>query len=154
MSLRRDLTQSCDKSPFTNRNVKKVKKKKKNLSVYEIRMPPAATKSCINNIHHLNALTGAACQQRTLIPPDTWSCLTLGLASVLMLRPISPELVLFPVFWLSNIPRYFCFLLKIYKWGEVILLFNVIINDISVIHVTAHRCAGGLKKKFVLTCGS
>ena len=28
-------------------------------------------------------------------PPDTWSCPTLGLASVLMLRPISPELVLF-----------------------------------------------------------
>ena len=26
-------------------------------------------------------------------------------------------------------------------------LFNVTINDISVIHVTAHRCAGGLKKK-------
>ena len=27
------------------------------------------------------------------------------------------------------------------------LLFNVTINDISVIYVTAHRCAGGLKKK-------
>ena len=25
-------------------------------------------------------------------------------------------------------------------------LFNVTINDISVIYVTAHRCAGGLKK--------
>ena len=34
-------------------------------------------------------------QQRTLTPPDTWSCPTLGLASVLMLRPISLELVLF-----------------------------------------------------------
>ena len=32
-----------------------------------------------------------------------------GLASVLMLRPISHELVLFPDFWVSNIPRYFCF---------------------------------------------
>ena len=29
---------------------------------------------------------------------------------------------------------------------EVNWLFNVTINDISVIHVTAHRCAGGLKK--------
>ena len=29
--------------------------------------------------------------------------------------------------------------------GEVNLLFNVTINDISVIYVTAHRCAGGLK---------
>ena len=27
------------------------------------------------------------------------------------------------------------------------LLFNVAINDISVIYVTAHRCAGGLKKE-------
>ena len=53
--------------------------------------------------------TGAACQQRKLTPPDTWSCPTLGLASVLMLRPISPELVLFLDFWVSNIPRYFCF---------------------------------------------
>ena len=26
-------------------------------------------------------------------------------------------------------------------------LFNVTINDISVIYVTAHRCAGGLKKQ-------
>ena len=33
-------------------------------------------------------------------------------------------------------------------------LFNVTINDISVIHVTAHRCAGGLKKKFDLRSGS
>ena len=31
----------------------------------------------------------------------------------------------------------------------VIWLFNVTINDISVIYVTAHRCAGGLKKKFL-----
>ena len=52
--------------------------------------------------------TGAACQQRTLTPPDTWSCPTLGLACVLMSRPISPELVLFPDCWVSNIPRYFC----------------------------------------------
>ena len=29
---------------------------------------------------------------------------------------------------------------------DVILLFNVTINNISVIYVTAHRCAGGLKK--------
>ena len=30
-----------------------------------------------------------------------------------MLRPISPELVLFLDFWVSNIPRYFCFCLDI-----------------------------------------
>ena len=33
-------------------------------------------------------------------------------------------------------------------------LFNVTINDISVIYVTAHRCAGGLKKKLDLLSGS
>ena len=61
---------------------------------------------------HTTYATGAACQQRTLTPPDTWSCPTLGLACVLMSRPISPELVLSPDFWISNIPRYFCFALK------------------------------------------
>ena len=38
--------------------------------------------------------------------------------------------------------------------GEVNWLFNVAINDISVIYVTAHRCAGGLKKKWDLRSGS
>ena len=33
---------------------------------------------------------------------------------------------------------------------EVNWLFNVTINDISVIYVTAHRCPGGLKKKLDL----
>ena len=37
------------------------------------------------------------------------SCPTLGLACVLMSRPISPELVLSPDFWISNIPRYLSF---------------------------------------------
>ena len=58
---------------------------------------------------HRTYATGAACQQRTLTPPNTWSCRTLGLACVLKSRPISPELVLFPGFWVSNIPRYFSF---------------------------------------------
>ena len=48
-------------------------------------------------------------EQRTLTPPDTWSCPTLGLACVLMSRPISPKLVLSPDFWISNTPRYFSF---------------------------------------------
>ena len=61
---------------------------------------------------HRTYATGAACQQRTLTPPDTWSCPTLGLACVLMSRPISPELVLTPDFWISNIPRYFSFALR------------------------------------------
>ena len=48
-----------------------------------------------NTGFHGASATGVACQQGTRTPPDTWSCPTLGLASVLMLRPISPELVLF-----------------------------------------------------------
>ena len=40
------------------------------------------------------------------------------------------------------------------KWGEVNWLFNATINDISVIYVTAHRCAGRLKKKLDLRSGS
>ena len=58
---------------------------------------------------HRIYVTGAACQQRTLTPPDTWSCPTLGLSCVLISRPISLELVLSPDFWNSNIPRYFSF---------------------------------------------
>ena len=58
---------------------------------------------------HKTFATVAACQQRTLTPLDTWSCPTLGLACVLMPIRISSELVLFPDFWVSNIPRYFCF---------------------------------------------
>ena len=58
---------------------------------------------------HSTYATGAAYQQKTLTPPDTWSCPTLGLACVLMSRPISPELVLSPDFWISNTPQYFSF---------------------------------------------
>ena len=75
---------------------------------------------------HRTFATGAACQQRTLTPPDTWSCPTFGLASVLMLRPMSPELVLFLDFWVSNIPRYFCFCL----WSTVKLLLAIVISII------------------------
>ena len=60
---------------------------------------------------HRTYATGAACQRSTLTPLDTWSCPTLGLARVLMSRPISPELVLFSDFWISNIPRHFSFAL-------------------------------------------
>ena len=78
---------------------------------------------------HRTFATGAACRQRTLTPPDTWPCPTLGLAGDLMLRekegdltqsydktpysnrnikrPISPELVLSLDFWVSIIPQYF-----------------------------------------------
>ena len=34
------------------------------------------------------------------------------------------------------------------------LVANVTCNDISVIYVMTHRCAGGLKKKFDLRSGS
>ena len=70
---------------------------------------------------HRTSATGAACQQRTLTPPDTWSCPTLGLACVLMSIPISPELVLSRDFWISNTPRYnvlvFCFVVTM-LWSK------------------------------------
>ena len=43
---------------------------------------------------------------------------------------------------------------RYFKQGKVNWLFNVTMNDISVIYVTAHRCAGGLKKKCDLRSGS
>ena len=60
---------------------------------------------------HRTFATDAACQQRTLTSPDIWSCPTLGLASVPMLRPISLELVLFPGFLSFENPsvHLFCF---------------------------------------------
>ena len=58
---------------------------------------------------HITYATGAAYQLRALTPPDTWSCPPLGLACVLISRQISPELVLSPDYWISNIPRYFSF---------------------------------------------
>ena len=67
---------------------------------------------------HRTYATGAACQHRTLTPPDTWSCPTLWLACVLMSRPISPELVLSPDFWISNIPRYFSFACVNQVWNR------------------------------------
>ena len=77
--------------------------------------------------------TGAACQLRTLTPPDTCSCPTLGLACVLMSKPISPELVLFPDFWVSNTPRYFCFAFKLQRrlWALYIIWVISISNGIS-----------------------
>ena len=85
---------------------------------------------------HRTFATGAACQQRTLTPPDTWSCPTLGLASVLMLRPISPELVLFLDFWVLNIPRYFCFCLEYALWQYCHNAYSNYHNYILICHVT------------------
>ena len=34
------------------------------------------------------------------------------------------------------------------------MLFNVTFNDISVIYVTVHRCAGGMNKKLDIQAGS
>ena len=58
---------------------------------------------------HRTFATDVAFQQRMLTPLDTLPCPSLGLACVFMLRPISPELVMFPDFWVSNIPWYFYF---------------------------------------------
>ena len=45
----------------------------------------------ITRFKEISFATGAASQKRTLTHPDTWSCPTLGLASVLILRPFSPR---------------------------------------------------------------
>ena len=82
---------------------------------------------------HGTFATGAACQQRTLTPPDTWSCPTFGLASVLMLRPVSPELVVFPDFWVSNIPWYFCFASNAHKQYEMRTRERAGMEEISTI---------------------
>ena len=50
----------------------------------------------------------------------------------------------------SHIDTSIAYCQLIIMWGEVNLLFNVTINDISVIYVTAHRCADGLEKKLDL----
>ena len=76
---------------------------------------------------HRTFATGAACQQRTLTPPDTWSCPTFGLASVLMLRPISPELVLFRTFELRT-SLGTSFLLLSYYWLNMVLVRRNVIG--------------------------
>ena len=91
---------------------------------------------------HRTCATGAACQQRTLTPPDTWSCPTLGLACVLMSRPISPELVLSPDFWISNTPRYFSFpfivmlyfIHNAYIWVTYVRAITLIILQLFYFH--------------------
>ena len=56
------------------------------------------------------------------------------------------------VIWSLTYLRYVIFVgIKLFEFVCVFVLmfyrlFNVTINDISVIYVTAHRCAGGLKK--------
>ena len=45
---------------------------------------------------HGTFATGVACRQRTLTPPDTWSCPIFGLAYVLMLKPVFSMLSCFP----------------------------------------------------------
>ena len=78
---------------------------------------------------HRTFATGAACQQRTLTPPDIRSCPTLGLACVLMSIPISPELVLSPDFWIPNIPRYFLLILTLEIWPLIKVMTHPWIMD-------------------------
>ena len=98
---------------------------------------------------HRTYATGAACQQRTLTPPDTWSCPTLGRACVLMSRPISPELVLSPDSGISNTPRYFSFACHVYgpiefrtSLGTSILLLRLGLYFTQLLPMT-HCCWGG-----------
>ena len=125
-------------------------------------------------VFHRTFATGVACRQETLTPPDTWSRPIWDLHMFYLMGPIFfSNLSLFSGLCNSSIPRYFldfAWLKYTRNWQprrsatnilakrtttiEVKLLFNVTINDISVIYVTAHRCAGGLKKKLDLRSGS
>ena len=58
---------------------------------------PNLTFYLIARVFHRTFATGTTCQQRTLTPPDTWSCPTLGLASFLMLTPPSRHTTLFHI---------------------------------------------------------
>ena len=78
---------------------------------------------------HGASATGVACWHGTLTPPDTLSCPTLGLACVLMSRPISPELVLYPDFWISNIPRYFPFASKKASKQTTLCVSKVVLQE-------------------------
>ena len=53
----------------------------------------------------------------------------------------SPSAHLCAIYMPSHVWLKYCWF-----WGEVNWLLNVTINNISVIYVTAHWCAGGLKK--------
>ena len=97
---------------------------------------------------HRTFATGAACEQRTLTPPDTLSCPTFGLASGLMLRPISPELVLFPDVWDSNIRRYFLFA---YTW-KVLLQQWFLVNLQWSRLVIYDKCVMTTQLKLVFRC--
>ena len=92
---------------------------------------------------HGTFATGAACQQRTLTLLDNWCGPILGLANVLMLRPISPELVLFPDFWVSNIPRHFCF--SFLRRSRCSRLGRSVYD---IIIIPGHICPGSLKRKY------
>ena len=95
---------------------------------------------------HRTYATGVACQQRTLTAPDTWCCPTLGLACVLMSRPISPELVLFPDFWISNIRRYFSFASDWVVWRTSPYTQNIVIlqNSGDLLHNSCGSIWDGL----------
>ena len=67
----------------------------------------------------------------------------------LLLYKITGHMPIMDICWLAQ-----QFLVFHGSWVELNWLFNVTINDISVIYVTAHRCAGGLKKKLDLRSGS
>ena len=56
---------------------------------------------------HRSIITGAACQQRTLTPPDTWSCPTLVLASKNIWKVLKIILWTFVEIWWYFVPRIF-----------------------------------------------
>ena len=88
--------------------------------------------------YHTLFTTDVTCQQSTHL--GTLSCPTLRLACDPMLRLISTKLVLFPDFRVSNIRRYFYFILHYVKYwliGKIFICFEFRIRLIHTITTTS-----------------
>ena len=68
---------------------------------------------------------------------------------------VKVEILTFNELWFRFLWNITSFFREASEWvSERDCLFNVTCNDVSVIYVTAHRCAGGLKMKLNLWSGS
>ena len=93
---------------------------------------------------HRTFAAGAACQQETLTPPDTWSCPTLGLASVLMLRPISRDFNFFLIRCCPPPP-------VIHNFPLIYFSLHVSCNGSCVSQGEQHRIRKKLKSLYILS---
>ena len=98
---------------------------------------------CMSCFHEAFA-AGVASQQGMLTLLDTW--FRPPFWDLLVLQLVRPDSSHFPYLYSTFRLEYPLVLSRFCLFSRVELLFNVTCNDISVIYVTAHRYAGGLKK--------